>query len=60
MRNSANYDGDAGWLGSGCVRRGCLSMVMEGWKGGKRDHLVKFSTAGRVLTFILFGWVTFD
>jgi len=35
-------------------------MVMEGWKGGKRDHLVKFSTAGRVLTFILFGWVTFD
>ena len=29
------------------------------WIGGKRDHLVNFSTAGRVLTFILLGWVTF-
>ena len=27
--------------------------------GVKRDHLVNFSTAGRVITFILLGWVTF-
>ena len=26
---------------------------------GKRDHLVKFSTAGRVFTFLLLGWITF-
>ena len=34
----------------------CRSMG-NGWE--ERDHLVNFSTAGRVLTFILLGWVTF-
>jgi len=34
------------------------SRVPEcGPAGGKRNDLVNFSTAGRVLTFILLGWV---
>jgi hypothetical protein len=57
IRNSVYYEGDAGWHGSGLCQK--LSAKVWAWMGGNRDHLVNFSTAGSVLTFILLGWVTF-
>jgi len=36
-----------------------LSAKVWEWMGGNRDHLINFSTAERVVTFILLGWITF-
>jgi hypothetical protein len=57
IRYSVYYEGDTGRHGSGFCQK--LSAKVWAWMGKKRDHLVYFSTAGRVLTFILLGWVTF-
>jgi len=57
FNNPVYYEDDAGWHGFGFCQK--LSAKVWAWMGGKRDLLVNFSIAGRVLTFIPLGWVTF-